>query len=75
MSPFDTATHAFHEGVGEDIRPGLAVSIATAGDLVQWHPHGHVALARETGRDSAKRAFLAAHPNAAYYAGYGDFPW
>jgi hypothetical protein len=29
----------------------------------------------EVDRDAASRAFLAAHPNAAYYAGYGDFSW
>jgi heme iron utilization protein len=29
----------------------------------------------EPERESARRAFLAAHPNAAYYAGYGDFSW
>jgi Putative transposase/Transposase zinc-binding domain len=33
---------AIREGVGEVVRPGIVVSIATAGDLVQWHPHGHV---------------------------------
>jgi putative heme iron utilization protein len=26
-------------------------------------------------REAARRAFLAAHPNASYYAGYGDFSW
>jgi hypothetical protein len=25
-----------------DCRAGIVVSIATAGDLVQWHPHGHL---------------------------------
>jgi Transposase zinc-binding domain/Putative transposase len=29
-------------GVGGDARPGVVVSIATAGDLVQWHPHVHL---------------------------------
>lgn len=24
-----------------DARPGLVVSVATAGDLLQWHPHLH----------------------------------
>ena len=28
--------------VGPDTRPGIVVSIATSGDLLQWHPHGHV---------------------------------
>jgi arsenate reductase/ArsR family transcriptional regulator len=28
-------------GLGHDARPGLVVSIATAGDLAQWHPHLH----------------------------------
>ena len=36
---------------------------------------GRGTLADEHSRESAKRAFLAAHPNAAYYAGYGDFSW
>ena len=30
--------------VGADTRPGIVVSIATSGDLVQWHPHGHLIL-------------------------------
>ncbi len=30
--------------LGPDRRPGIVVSIATAGDLVQWHPHGHLLL-------------------------------
>jgi hypothetical protein len=29
-------------GVGGEARPGIVVSIATAGDLVQWHPHLHL---------------------------------
>jgi putative transposase len=28
--------------LGADGRPGIVVSIATAGDLVQWHPHLHL---------------------------------
>jgi hypothetical protein len=28
--------------LGPDCRPGIVVSIATASDLVQWHPHGHL---------------------------------
>jgi hypothetical protein len=28
--------------LGQDWRPGIVVSIATAGDLAQWHPHGHL---------------------------------
>jgi hypothetical protein len=27
--------------LGADARPGIVVSIATAGDLVQWHPSRH----------------------------------
>ena len=27
---------------GEHLRPGLVVSLATAGDLLQWHPHLHL---------------------------------
>jgi hypothetical protein len=25
-------------GCGSDARPGIVVSVATAGDLLQWHP-------------------------------------
>jgi hypothetical protein len=28
--------------LGQDLRPGVVVSIATAGDLLQWHPHLHI---------------------------------
>jgi hypothetical protein len=28
--------------LGANTRPGIVVSIATSGDLVQWHPHGHL---------------------------------
>jgi hypothetical protein len=28
--------------VGDDARAGIVVSIASAGDLVQWHPHLHL---------------------------------
>ena len=28
--------------VGPDTRPGIVVSIATSGDLLPWHPHGHI---------------------------------
>jgi len=28
--------------LGQDCRSGIVVAIATAGDLVQWHPHGHL---------------------------------
>lgn len=31
--------HASGEG---DARPGIVVSVATAGDLLQWHPHLHL---------------------------------
>ena len=27
---------------GSDARPGIVVSLATAGDLLQWHPHLHL---------------------------------
>jgi hypothetical protein len=27
---------------GEHVRPGIVVSVATAGDMVQWHPHLHI---------------------------------
>ena len=28
--------------VGPATRPGIVVSTATSGDLLQWHPHGHI---------------------------------
>ena len=28
--------------LGADTRPGILVSVASAGDLLQWHPHGHI---------------------------------
>jgi len=28
--------------VGADTRPGTVVSIATSGELLQWHPDGHL---------------------------------
>ena len=28
--------------LGANTRPGIVVSLATSGDLVQWHPHGHL---------------------------------
>jgi len=30
--------------VGADARPGIVVSIASAGDRLQWHPHGHILM-------------------------------
>ncbi len=30
------------ESLGEGLRPGVVVSIATSGDLLQWNPHLHV---------------------------------
>jgi len=28
--------------LGADVPPGIVVSIASAGDLLEWHPHGHL---------------------------------
>jgi hypothetical protein len=33
---------ARHAGGRSDARPGIVVSIASAGDLLQWHPHLHL---------------------------------
>ncbi len=41
--------------LGEDVRPGIVVSIATSGDVLQWHPHLHI-LATD-GAFSADGAF------------------
>jgi hypothetical protein len=30
------------EALGARVTPGVVVCVATAGDLAQWHPHGHV---------------------------------
>ncbi len=30
--------------LGAQTRPGIVVSITTTGDLLQWHPHGHLLL-------------------------------
>jgi hypothetical protein len=30
------------EALAEGVRPGVVACVATAGDLVQWHPHGHI---------------------------------
>ena len=30
------------EALGARVRPGVVVCVATAGELAQWHPHGHV---------------------------------
>jgi hypothetical protein len=61
LAAAEALTQAMREGVGEDVRPGLVVSIATAGDLVQWHPHGH--LLSTDGGLSADDAF---HPMPAW---------
>jgi hypothetical protein len=31
-----------HAGGEGEARPGIVVSVATAGDLLQWHPHLHL---------------------------------
>jgi hypothetical protein len=38
----EATTELVRRGLGHDARPGLVVSIATARDLVQWHPHLHL---------------------------------
>ena len=38
LAAAEALTQAIREGVGGDVRPGLLVSIATAGDLFQWNP-------------------------------------
>ena len=34
----EAVAQATRGGLAEDVRPGIVVSIATAGDLLQWHP-------------------------------------
>jgi len=38
----EALSQAVREALGDEISPGGGVSIATAGDLVQWHPHPHM---------------------------------
>jgi hypothetical protein len=38
----EAVTELVRRGLGDGARPGVVVSIATAGDLVQWHPHVHL---------------------------------
>jgi hypothetical protein len=38
----EAVTELVRRGLGHETRPGLVVSVATAGDLVQWHPHVHM---------------------------------
>jgi hypothetical protein len=38
----EAVSELVRRGVGGDARPGIVVSIAAAGDLVQWHPHVHL---------------------------------
>jgi hypothetical protein len=38
----EATTELARRELGDDARPGVVVSIATAGDLVQWHPHVHL---------------------------------
>jgi hypothetical protein len=38
----EAVSELVRRSLGDDVRPGAVVSIATAGDLVQWHPHVHL---------------------------------
>jgi hypothetical protein len=38
----EATSELVRRGVGGEARPGIVVSIATAEDLVQWHPHLHL---------------------------------
>ena len=62
----EAVSELVRSGLGADARPGIVVSIATAGDLLQWHPHlhllttdcgpnarGHVAIHAAVGQRSA----------------------
>jgi hypothetical protein len=49
LAAAEATTELVRRGLGHDARPGLVVSIATAGDLVQWHPHVHL-LATDGGK-------------------------
>ncbi len=41
-SAAEAVTELVRRGLGDEVCPGIVVSIATAGDLVQWHPHLHL---------------------------------
>jgi len=46
---------------GREARPGIVVSIATAGDLLQWHPHLHlITTDAGPGRDGSWRELRGA---------------
>jgi hypothetical protein len=45
----EAVSELVRRGLGDDARPGVVLSIATAGDLVQWHPHLHL-LATDGGK-------------------------
>jgi hypothetical protein len=49
--------------VGSGTRPGFVISIATSGDLMQWHPHGHLLVT-----DGAFSDAGAFHPIKAWNA-------
>jgi hypothetical protein len=38
----EAITEYMRREMGADTRPGIVVSIATAADMLQWHPHGHL---------------------------------
>jgi hypothetical protein len=38
----EASVELLRRATGEDLRSGLVVSLATAGDLLQWHPHLHI---------------------------------
>ena len=38
----DDGAPAFESAHRGDARPGIVVSVVTAGDLLQWHPHLHL---------------------------------
>jgi hypothetical protein len=49
--------------LGDDAQPGIVASIATSGDLMQWHPHGHLLVT-----DGAFSDDGAFHPIASWDA-------
>ena len=55
----------FRTRVGPGTRPGIVVSIATSGDLLQWHPHGHILAADGTFSDDGTFHPLATWDNDA----------
>ena len=50
----EAVTEYMKRHLGAEARPGIVVSIASAGDLLQWHPHGHLLVTESAVNRSAR---------------------